>query len=177
MTAMAKLPPDERGVHPVLGRRGNCRRRRTPSSALTLEQRPTPADPSQGQPSTGRHSRKIGLGLPEAAQWARAEPLLRECLAIREKVEAGDWRTFNTKSMLGGALLGQKKYVDAESLLLVGYQGMKEREKAIPPLARDRLPEAVERLVQLYEATAKKDEAAKWQTELEKLKPSAKRDK
>ena len=42
-----------------------------------------------------------------------------------------------------------------------------------PPLGKVRLSEAVERLVQLYAATGKKDEAAKWETELRKLKPKA----
>ena len=53
---------------------------------------------------------------------------------------------------------------------------MKQREAKIPvasapgsPIAV-RLVEAVERLVQLYEATGKKDEAAKWQKELEEIK-------
>jgi hypothetical protein len=53
-------------------------------------------------------------------------------------------------------------------MLLKGYDGMKQREKTIPPQAKVRLPEAVERLVQLYEATGKKDEAAKWRTEQER---------
>jgi hypothetical protein len=62
----------------------------------------------------------------------------------------------------------------AAKSLLAGYEGMKQREKMIPAQGRIRLPEAVERLVQLYEATGKKDEAAKRQAELQKLKPSAK---
>ena len=62
--------------------------------------------------------------------------------------------------MLGGALLVQKKYADAESLLRAGYEGMKQREKTIPPQGQVRLPEAIERLVQLYEAMDKKDDAA-----------------
>ena len=47
---------------------------------------------------------------------------------------------------------------------------MKQREKTIPEQGKIRLPEAVERLVQLYEATGKKDEAAKWRKELEAIK-------
>ena len=31
-------------------------------------------------------------------QYAEAEPLIRECLAIRERVLPDDWRTFNTKA-------------------------------------------------------------------------------
>ena len=70
------------------------------------------------------------------------------------------------KSLLSAVLLGEKKYADAEPLLLAGYSGMKQREKTIPPQGKDRLPEAGEHLLQLYEATDKKDEAAKWRKEL-----------
>jgi tetratricopeptide (TPR) repeat protein len=117
---------------------------------------------------------QIGMALLEQEQWARAAPFLRECLAIRTKKEPKDWRTFNTRSMLGGALLGQKKVVAAGTLLLEGYRGMKERAKSIPPEGKDRLREAVERLVQLYQATGEKDQAAKWRTVLQKLQPAAK---
>ncbi len=116
---------------------------------------------------------QIGLGLLEQKQWTEAEPLLRECLAIREKAERDTWLTFNTKSMLGGALLGQKKYADAEPLLLAGYEGMKQRAKTIPPQGSTRIPEAIERLVQLYEATDRKDDAAKWRKELEAAKAAS----
>ena len=69
---------------------------------------------------------------------ADAEPLLRECLVIREKTAADAWTTFNTKSLLGGSLLGQKNLPpdDAEPLLLAGYEGMKEREDKIPQIGR-----------------------------------------
>src|SRR5262249_53297983 len=110
-----------------------------------------------------------GLGLLQQQKWAEAEPLLRQCLAIREKMQPDAWATFNTKSMLGGALLGQKKYAEAEPLLLAGYQGMKQRQQAIPPQGKVRLVAAVDRLVQLYEATGKKDEATKWQKEREAI--------
>jgi eukaryotic-like serine/threonine-protein kinase len=106
---------------------------------------------------------QLGLTLLEQKKGAEAEPLIRESLAIREKTQPDAWSTFNAKSMLGGALLGQKKYADAEPLLLAGYEGMKKREKTIPPQGRVRLTEAVERLVQLYEATGKPDEVKKWQ--------------
>ncbi len=111
---------------------------------------------------------QIGMGLLEQKKWAEAEPLLRECLAIREKTQAENWLTFNTKSMLGEALVGQKKYAEAEPLLLAGYEGMKKREKTIPPQGSNRIREAIDRLVQLYVATGKKDDAAKWRSELAK---------
>jgi eukaryotic-like serine/threonine-protein kinase len=105
------------------------------------------------------------LVLLEQKKWAVAEPLSRECLAIREKVQPDAWQTFNSKAQLGAALLGQKKYADAEPLLLAGYEGMKRREKTIPPPGRVRIPDALDRLIELYAATNKPDEAKKWQAE------------
>jgi eukaryotic-like serine/threonine-protein kinase len=112
---------------------------------------------------------QVAMSLLEQKKWTEAEPLLRECLDIRAKMQPDVWSTFNTKSMLGGALLGQKKYADAEPLLLAGYEGMKKREAQIPPQAKVRLTEAVQRLVQLYEALDNQDEAAKWRKERDAL--------
>ena len=71
--------------------------------------------------------------------------------------------------------MGQKKYADAEPLLLAGYEGMKQREKTIPPQGKVRIPEAIERLVQLYEATGKKNDAARWRKVLQMLKGAEKK--
>ncbi len=117
----------------------------------------------------------LGLNLLHQKKWTDAEPLLRECLAIREKTQPDVWSTFDTKSRLGGALLGQKKYADAEPLLLAGYEGMKKREAKIPAQGKIRLTEALERLVQLYEAMDKKDDGAKWRKELDATKAAQKK--
>jgi serine/threonine protein kinase/tetratricopeptide (TPR) repeat protein len=108
---------------------------------------------------------QMSLDLLKCDQFAAAEEMLRECLAIREKKEPEVWSTFNVMSMLGGALLGQKKYADAEPLLLKGYEGMKAREKTIPPQANTRIPESLDRLIELYKATNKPDEVKTWQAE------------
>jgi len=112
--------------------------------------------------------------LLQAKAFTEAEPLLRECLAIREKTQPDLWTTFNTQSLLGGALLGQKKYAEAEPLLLAGYEGMKQREKSIPPQGATRIPEALDRLLDLCTATSWPDEVKKWQAERAKY-PEAKK--
>ena len=99
-------------------------------------------------------------------KWADAEPVLRECLAIREKFQPDEWSTFNARSMLGGSLLGQKKYAQAEPLLLSGYEGMKAREAKIPAQGKPRLAEAGERVVKLYEAWGQTEKAAEWRKKL-----------
>jgi hypothetical protein len=117
---------------------------------------------------------QIGLLLSEHKKSTEAETLLRESLAIRQKTQPEVWTTFNAQSLLGGALLLQKKYADAEPLLLQGYQGMKQREKTIPALGSTRIPEALDRLIDLYTATIKPDEVKKWRAERAKY-PEAKK--
>jgi len=109
----------------------------------------------------------LGLNRLKQQKYAEAEPPIRECLAIREKMQPDSWLTFNAKSLLGGCLLGQKQFARAEPLLLAGYQGMKQREAKIPARGKIRWTEALERLVQLYDAWGKKDEADKWRKELD----------
>jgi tetratricopeptide (TPR) repeat protein len=112
-----------------------------------------------------------GLGLLAVEVWDEAEALLRECLAIREKVQPDEWKTFNTKSLLGGALLGQKKFAEAEPLLLAGYRGMKAREAAVIQIRGGmRIPQALERLVKLYEAQGDAAEAAAWRAKLDEAR-------
>jgi serine/threonine protein kinase/tetratricopeptide (TPR) repeat protein len=108
---------------------------------------------------------QVSLELVRCGQPAAAEPILRECLAVRERKEPDAWSTFNTQALLGTSLLGQKKYEDAEPLLLKGYEGMKARETTIPPPADKRIPETLDRLVELYTATDRPEEAARWRTE------------
>ena len=93
--------------------------------------------------------------------------MLREGLAIREKLQPDAWTTFNTQSLLGGALLGRKQYAEAGPLLLDGYRGMKERAASIPPQGAFRISGALERLVNLYEARGDASEAAAWRSKLE----------
>jgi hypothetical protein len=110
----------------------------------------------------------LASNLLQQQKWTEAEAVLRECLAIREKKQPDLWTTFNTQSKLGAALLGQKKYADAERLLLQGYEGMKQRVAKIPqPFKQVRLTETLEWLVQLYDAWDRPEEAAKWRKELE----------
>jgi hypothetical protein len=93
-------------------------------------------------------------------------PLARACLVIREKQIPDDWHAFNDRSRLGGSLLGQKKYAEAEPRLLSAYEGMQQREDRIPAADRPRLKETLQRLVQLYETTGRTEQAAAWKQKL-----------
>jgi tetratricopeptide (TPR) repeat protein len=108
----------------------------------------------------------LGRNLLKRSRWPEAEPILRECLAIREKAIPDDYRRFNTASLLGGALLGQGKYAEAEPLVIGGYDGMKAREAKIPAYGKYRLSEAAEHVVRLYEAWGKPEQATAWKAKL-----------
>jgi serine/threonine protein kinase/tetratricopeptide (TPR) repeat protein len=117
-------------------------------------------------PRTAAAMAAAGRNLLMLEKWSDAEPVLRECLAIREKFQPDGWPTFNVRSLLGGSLLGQKKYAEAEPLLLSGYEGLKAREAQIAAPGRPRLPEAGERLVKLYEAWGQPQKAHEWRKRL-----------
>ena len=134
----------------------------------------------------------LGLNLLQQHKWVDAEKVLRECLTVCDRLDKSireDKRTaghnipslgWTTRSMLGQSLVGQKKYAEAEPYLIEGYKGGKALIDAYrvfggdPGLVLPMLPikETVERLVQLYEAWDKPDEAAKWRKELEAVKKS-----
>jgi hypothetical protein len=104
----------------------------------------------------------LGRNLLQQEKWTVAEAVLRECLGVYGQEAPNSWMRFDAISHVGAALLGQKKYADAEPLLLEGYEGMKQREKTIPPRWSGHLTDAALRLVQLYDATARPEEATKW---------------
>jgi len=109
----------------------------------------------------------FGTSLLKRQKWVDAESVIRSCLRIREQKLPDDWRTFNTRSLMGASLLGQRKLHEAQPLLLTGYEGMKSREAMIPASLRPaRLKEALERLVQLCEAWGKPEQAAEWKRKL-----------
>jgi serine/threonine protein kinase len=108
----------------------------------------------------------LGWNLLNQANWSEAEQVLRECFRIRAKAVPDDWTRFNTMSQLGGSLVGQKRYVEAEPLVVPGYEGMKARETKIPATAKPRLLEAAERVIWLYEAWGKPEQATAWRARL-----------
>jgi hypothetical protein len=109
----------------------------------------------------------LGRNLLQQEKAADAQPILEASLAILQQLHPDAWSTFNTRCMLGEALLGQQNYAEAEPLLIEGYKGMKDREQSIPDAVRsERLTRALNSLAQLYEVTDRPEEAAKWKAEL-----------
>jgi hypothetical protein len=107
----------------------------------------------------------LGLVQVESGMWAQAESTLRECLTVQESRQPDSWSTFNTRSVFGGALLGQKRHDAAEPLLRTGYDGMVRRADKIPLRNRVRVREALDRLIAFTEATNRADDAKAWKAE------------
>jgi tetratricopeptide (TPR) repeat protein len=114
-----------------------------------------------------------GLCHLRAGNPAGAEVAFRKCLRVEEVRFPDEWRRFYGTALLGESLRAQKKYAEAEPLLLKGFQGMKDREKTMAPERRALLPETLEHLIELDTALNKPDEVKKWRTELLKYRPEA----
>jgi tetratricopeptide (TPR) repeat protein len=113
----------------------------------------------------------LGSNLLQQKKHADAETNLRECLAIYQKEQPVAWGTFRIRILLGTALLGQKRYAEAEPLLVQCYWGMKKKVGKVPcQEGLSPLIDALEQLVQLYDAWNRPQEAAKWRKELARTK-------
>jgi eukaryotic-like serine/threonine-protein kinase len=97
---------------------------------------------------------------------SEAEPLVREALAIRAKATPDDWQRYEAMSLLGWVLLCRGRFAEAEPLIVPGYEGMKAREARIWVPDRRRLREAAERVIRLYEAWDKLEQAQVWKAKL-----------
>lgn len=118
--------------------------------------------------ATGAALARLGKYLLEQQKWEAAEPVLRQCLTIREELNRNPntslprWIAPNTRSMLGGALLGQKKYAEAEPLVVGGAELLLANHVWVPAANRDSLQQAIDRCVRLYTATGNTAKADEW---------------
>ncbi len=108
-----------------------------------------------------------GVMLLQQKKPSEAELKFRESLTIRQKLAPDEWETYETSSMLGQALFDQQKFSAAEPLLVSAYDGMKKHMDASSPPRNASLSRALERIVKLYEAWGKPEEAARWRKDLQ----------
>ena len=74
-------------------------------------------------PDTMAAAADLALAYLSQGKFAESEPLAREALEFNQKKQPDDRQRFRAESLLGASLAGQKKYAEAEPLLLEGYQG------------------------------------------------------
>jgi tetratricopeptide (TPR) repeat protein/tRNA A-37 threonylcarbamoyl transferase component Bud32 len=104
----------------------------------------------------------------DQARYAEAEAMLRGCLDIQKQTMPSDYRRYLTETLLGASLAGGHKYVEAEPLLVGGYEGMKQNVAAVSDLKRQKMKKAGELVVNFYAAWNKPDKAAEWRQILAK---------
>jgi eukaryotic-like serine/threonine-protein kinase len=108
----------------------------------------------------------LALAYVSQGKFIDAGPLIREAVASYRKNQPQDWPRFFAESLLGASLAGQKKYTEAEPLLLEGYQGLASRKDHMDVPDWYYLDRAGEWLVHLYQAWGKPDKATEWQTKI-----------
>jgi hypothetical protein len=90
--------------------------------------------------------------------------MLRECLSLRQQsLPPGHWLIASAESILGECLMAERRYQEAEPLLLRGRASL---EAARGSSGDPRVVQATRRLVALYEARGDAARAAEWRAKL-----------
>jgi tetratricopeptide (TPR) repeat protein len=105
--------------------------------------------------------------------YAGAEPHFRERLAYFLKKSPEDWGRFVTESELGGCLIAQKKYDEAESLLRSAYKAMTTPGSSLSAARTSERRAIVEQTIRLYDSLGKKETAGEWRRRLAELSPGS----
>ncbi|MGL4419805.1 MAG: tetratricopeptide repeat protein, partial [Gemmataceae bacterium] len=100
-------------------------------------------------------------------KWADAAVIAAECLAIYRKTDPDSNYVYRAMSTLGAAKVGLKQFAEAEPLLVEGYEGIvrsrTDRRMGNPD---EQIRIAQTRLMELYEAWGKPEEAAQWRAKI-----------
>ncbi len=116
----------------------------------------------EGNPYLAISYTGLGRVANEKGDYAAAERLLNQALEIgRRAFPGGHWRINVAESLLGDCRLRTGRYAEAEPLLLESYRALKSRrgERAVITQA------TLDRLVDLYQAWGRPEEAAKFRAE------------
>jgi serine/threonine protein kinase/tetratricopeptide (TPR) repeat protein len=118
--------------------------------------------PGPDNPETLDNMADLALTYQAQEKFPSSEALAREAVERNRTKRPEDWQRFFAESLLGASLAGQKKYAEAEPLLLAGYGGMDARKDKVAAPDSYHLDRAREWVVQLYQAWGKPDKAAEW---------------
>lgn len=131
-----------------------------------LELSRTLGDLRRSEMEVARVQKILGINLLLQGRYTDAEPVARQALAVLEKYTPNDWSVFHAMSLVGGALSGQKRYVEAEPFLVKGYRGLKQNKATMEAGFHVWLNLAGDRLLSYYEATNQLEQARTLREEL-----------
>jgi tetratricopeptide (TPR) repeat protein/tRNA A-37 threonylcarbamoyl transferase component Bud32 len=104
---------------------------------------------------------EMGMILDKIGRLQEAETRLRQALDIRTRLlPKGNLGIAKAEGALGECLTAQKRYAEAEPLLLDSYDGLRSRQGEKDP----RVIEALDRLVKLYEQIGNTEALLKYRT-------------
>jgi serine/threonine-protein kinase len=104
--------------------------------------------------------RNIAFALLTQGKVDEAEATIREALAIFRKKQPDSWRTADAESVLGSCLAAQRRFQEAEPLLVRSYTALKQDEGD----GAKQASVARQRIIDLYTAWGRPDRAAAYQT-------------
>jgi tetratricopeptide (TPR) repeat protein len=116
-------------------------------------------------PDTVEAVSQLGWLYVQQHEYAEAAALLND-VTIRDGSSTDTFFRFQGESALGAALAAERKYADAEKLLIEGYEGMFERLDTVPAPSRTVLERAGRQIVHLYEDWGKPERAIEWREKL-----------
>ncbi len=102
--------------------------------------------------------------LISSGRFEEAERLGRRALATFRESKPGHWRIAHAQSVLGSCLAGTQRLVEAEALLLESYPILVETKSECTRYTID----ALARLIDLYEAWKRADEAETYRAQLKR---------
>jgi serine/threonine protein kinase len=118
-------------------------------------------------PSTVVSEADLALAYLSQGKFAEGEPLAREALETNRKNQPDNWQRYYDESLLGACLAGQKKYAEAEPLLVSGYHGMEARKDQIFDVPdKHQLDSFGGWIVRLYQAWGKPEKAKEWREKI-----------
>ena len=120
-------------------------------------------------PEVGRTLVNLGRVVSKRGRLAEAEQTLSEALAILEVRSPAVWMRHEALSARGGMMVERGQFVEAEPLLLNAARELERDAMTLPGRTR----EAVNRIIRLYEAWDKPEQAAAWRTKLEQWQATA----
>ena len=118
-------------------------------------------------PATLNSAVLLGMVQFQEQQYSEAESTLRPALDGFETAGLETWQRFHCQSLLGAALAMERRFTEAEPLLLSGYEGMMQVRSSIPVEDRPFLTDAREAIIHLYTDWGKPDEAVEWRARLQ----------
>ena len=153
---MIRSQPQRRNLYQVEGKYGAAEK----AAAQTLKGRMHILGPEH--PATVASKADLAEAYNAEGKFTEGEPLAREAEAFQRTTQPDNWQLFWVESLLGASLAGEKRWVEAEPLLLDGYRGMVERKDLMPVPKLRNLDSAHGWILQMYKAWGKPAKAAEW---------------